>query len=311
MLKNGLLRQGGYARLWSNEDLIRSEQFGPERLEQHAISLAALQACGGPRMGGHALARRLRQNESALLQAYRAIARAVEDGHTITPSAEWILDNYHIVEEQIFQIKGDLPPGYYRQLPRIAQGPLRRLATRLRNRLGICRPHGQPVRRRHAVPDARRVSAGPSPDDRRTLGRRRSRFASSWSRTFVAPPSGSCKSHRLRRRADAIADRVLGLSCRRADPDFRGDAETRPDIPPDPPGPARASAPRPGPLVTSSIHWLDEQAVRQGRHDGRFRRPRAPAPGRDERHRPQHHHQHAADLRHRLGRDLRARQPGR
>ena len=50
--------------------------------------------------------------------------------------------------------------------------------------------------------------------------------------------------------------------------------------------------------------------MRQGGHGG-LRRPRASAPGGDERHGPQHHHQHAPDLGHRLGRGLRARQPGR
>ena len=58
-----------------------------------------------------------------LLYSYRAIVRSVEQGRTITPAAEWILDNYHIVEEQVFDIRGDLPPGYYRELPKLTTGP--------------------------------------------------------------------------------------------------------------------------------------------------------------------------------------------
>ena len=34
-----------------------------------------------------------------------------------------VLDNYHIVEEQIREIRDDLPPGYYRQLPSLPAGP--------------------------------------------------------------------------------------------------------------------------------------------------------------------------------------------
>jgi len=34
------------------------------------------------------------------------------------------VDNYHVVETQIRQISDDLPPGYYRQLPKLADGPL-------------------------------------------------------------------------------------------------------------------------------------------------------------------------------------------
>lgn len=41
----------------------------------------------------------------------------------MVPAAEWLLDNYHVVEEQIREIRDDLPPGYYRQLPKLASGP--------------------------------------------------------------------------------------------------------------------------------------------------------------------------------------------
>jgi hypothetical protein len=39
-------------------------------------------------------------------------------------AAEWLLDNYHLVETQIREIREDLPPGFYRQLPKLASGPL-------------------------------------------------------------------------------------------------------------------------------------------------------------------------------------------
>ena len=154
-----LLPQAG-SKIWNNEELVREELFGPERLEEHARSLAEAQEVKPQTGGGPSLSTRLRENEAALLRSYRAIAATVENGHTITPSAEWILDNYHIVEEQIFEIKGDLPPGYYRQLPKLAGGPFAGLPARLRHRLGLCRPHGQPLRRRHALPHAStRISA--------------------------------------------------------------------------------------------------------------------------------------------------------
>jgi cyclic beta-1,2-glucan synthetase len=47
----------------------------------------------------------------------------VGEGRPITPAAEWLLDNYHLVEEQIREIRQDLPPGFYRQLPTLADGP--------------------------------------------------------------------------------------------------------------------------------------------------------------------------------------------
>ena len=56
--------------------------------------------------------------------AYRDIADTVGAGRVITPAAEWLLDNYHLVEEQIREIREDLPPSFYRLLPKLAEGPL-------------------------------------------------------------------------------------------------------------------------------------------------------------------------------------------
>ena len=107
---------------WLNADLVRAEVFSPERFKEHARSLAAAQPTSRAKRGGRALASRLDDNESVLLASYRAIAAAVDSGQTISPSAEWILDNYYIVEQQIFEVRGDLPPGYYRELPKLSAG---------------------------------------------------------------------------------------------------------------------------------------------------------------------------------------------
>src|SRR5437879_4566770 len=115
--------RGAQAAPWDNEESIREELFSIERLEQHAESLAAAQPVTARPTTGRSLAVRLRDNESVLLEAYRAIASAVGAGRAITPAAEWLLDNYHLVEGQIREIRDDLPPGYYRQLPKLTTGP--------------------------------------------------------------------------------------------------------------------------------------------------------------------------------------------
>ncbi len=103
---------------------IREELFGAERLEQHARSLAAAQPVTSrppkvPHLNG-----RLKENVAVLLSAYRKTAGDAEGGRPIVPAAEWLLDNYHLVEEQVREIRDDLPIGYYRQLPKLAGGPL-------------------------------------------------------------------------------------------------------------------------------------------------------------------------------------------
>ena len=112
------------AFLQDTEQPIRSELFSIERLEQHAESLATAQRVTAKPAAGRPLAARLRDNGRVLLQTYRAIAEAVSERQVIMPAAEWLVDNFHVVDEQIREIHDDLPRGFYRQLPKLAEGPL-------------------------------------------------------------------------------------------------------------------------------------------------------------------------------------------
>ena len=107
---------------WNNREPIREELFSVERIEEHARSLAIAQPVAPSASRGSLLTGRLTDNAAALLEAHRKIAKAIDDGRTITPAAEWLIDNYHLVEKQIREIRADLPPGYYRQLPKLADG---------------------------------------------------------------------------------------------------------------------------------------------------------------------------------------------
>jgi cyclic beta-1,2-glucan synthetase len=108
---------------WDDETPIREELFSVERLETHARSLAVAQAVAPTRTAGLSLSPRLADNSHVLLAAYRSIVAAIEENRAITPAAEWLIDNYYVVERQIRQIATDLPPGYYRELPKLLTGP--------------------------------------------------------------------------------------------------------------------------------------------------------------------------------------------
>ena len=108
---------------WNDRDPIRAELFSVERLEEHGRSLAAAQPVTPKAAKHNPLADRLVDNEAVLLHSYRTIAKAIREERAITPAAEWLVDNYHVVERQIRDIRSDLPPGYYRQLPKLAEGP--------------------------------------------------------------------------------------------------------------------------------------------------------------------------------------------
>ncbi|HEX5148649.1 MAG TPA: hypothetical protein VFW02_06170, partial [Candidatus Limnocylindrales bacterium] len=95
-----------------------------ERLEQHGESLAAAQRVHREPREGHPIRPRVSENGRVLLRAYRALAQAIKDERSITPAAEWLVDNFHVVEEQLREIRDDLPADYYRELPKLADGHL-------------------------------------------------------------------------------------------------------------------------------------------------------------------------------------------
>ena len=43
-------------------------------------------------------------------------------GEPVTTDAEWLLDNFSVVEDQLREIREDLPRGYYRDLPKVRGG---------------------------------------------------------------------------------------------------------------------------------------------------------------------------------------------
>ncbi|MGD0121641.1 MAG: glucoamylase family protein [Candidatus Limnocylindrales bacterium] len=106
------------------DEPILAELFSVERLEQHARSLAVAQTVTDSPRRGRAVWPRVAENGRVLLESYGVLARAIKDEQPITPAAEWLLDNFHIVDEQLREIRDDLPPDYYRELPKLAEGHL-------------------------------------------------------------------------------------------------------------------------------------------------------------------------------------------
>ena len=124
-----ILNISRFLALWADdfhspEAPIRAELFSVERLEQHAESLAAAQRITPKPGRGRPLVQRLHDNSRVLTEAYRAIVKATYARQSITPAEEWLLDNFHVVDEQVREIRNDLPPGFYRRLPKLTDGPL-------------------------------------------------------------------------------------------------------------------------------------------------------------------------------------------
>src|SRR5215217_5647769 len=107
----------------ADEKPFQAEFFSVERLEQYAQTLATEHKTV-TRKGHAQLLPRLADNGGKLEAAYKALVEALRQGHSISPAAEWLVDNYHIVEEQLREIRQDLPTSYYHELPKLASGEL-------------------------------------------------------------------------------------------------------------------------------------------------------------------------------------------
>ncbi|CCH75557.1 hypothetical protein BN11_800002 [Nostocoides australiense Ben110] len=107
---------------WGDPQPIRAEIFSAERFEDHARSLADSHTIAKHAERVVPLLTRLRADMAALTKSYEAIADDVQQGREITPAAEWLLDNFHAVETHVRQIRLDLSPDYFGELPKLGPG---------------------------------------------------------------------------------------------------------------------------------------------------------------------------------------------
>jgi cyclic beta-1,2-glucan synthetase len=63
---------------------------------------------------------RLSENGKLILHAYRSSDAASRAGETITPAAQWLLDNHYQIDKTVQQTRRDLPRKFIRQLPTYA-----------------------------------------------------------------------------------------------------------------------------------------------------------------------------------------------
>ncbi len=103
---------------------IRSEIFGPERFAQHGRSLGLAQHAVRPRAREATFFPRLRSNIAVLRSAHAYLGALEPGGDDTSPAAEWLLDNFHLIEAQLLAIHDGLPQRYFRSLPVLPDEPL-------------------------------------------------------------------------------------------------------------------------------------------------------------------------------------------
>lgn len=107
-------------RKGATEPPLRAELFGLDQLSRHAQALAQRHQVTGALRPPRLLAR-LEHNEE-IIRAFNRATMAVDETRRITPAAEWLVDNFYLIEEQIQLARRHLPQGYSRELPRLANG---------------------------------------------------------------------------------------------------------------------------------------------------------------------------------------------
>jgi cellobiose phosphorylase len=113
---------GEYARRSRAGELpLRTELFTIDQLTRHAKALAT-NVTVDSREHSNRLLSELDANEQSL-RAFNRVTLTVTPSRRVTPAAEWLLDNFYLIEEQIQLARRHLPRGYSRELPRLVRGP--------------------------------------------------------------------------------------------------------------------------------------------------------------------------------------------
>ncbi len=114
------------ARVYTNTKLfgrepIRSTLFSLGHLEELAQATAREQR-GRLTKRGSSLRPRLTENARVLQAIYMQLDHAVTSKRSVTPAAEWLLDNFYIVERQLSELRRSLTPQFETSLPKLSTG---------------------------------------------------------------------------------------------------------------------------------------------------------------------------------------------
>ncbi len=103
---------------------LRAELLSLERLEGLARDISASQRFTyGTKARSTPLLGLLARAEEEFRAAVAALAADVRAQRAISPATEWLLDNSYLVEEQVRDVRTNLPGDFGRELPRLTAGP--------------------------------------------------------------------------------------------------------------------------------------------------------------------------------------------
>lgn len=96
------------------------EPLTNEKLQNEAMELAyAQQNVSYEKYSGYPLIKRLKNTAATIAYISNRLDEAEHIEQSVTIAAEWLLDNSHVIQENISEVKHSLPKKYYNQLPKV------------------------------------------------------------------------------------------------------------------------------------------------------------------------------------------------
>lgn len=96
---------------------IRSTFKSEEELQQLAHEMAEGKKIVLPEYTPFDFRERLTENSKLILHTFRSTDAAARNNETITPAAQWLLDNHYTIDKTIQQARRDFPRAFVKQLP--------------------------------------------------------------------------------------------------------------------------------------------------------------------------------------------------
>src|SRR5712691_4498301 len=97
--------------------------FSQDQLEAHALALAAAHTLAADPRRSRPLLPRLDESAADLEEGYQFLSTVARTDPQPVASEDWLRDNYHVVQDQIREVRQDLPRKFYLELPKLAAGP--------------------------------------------------------------------------------------------------------------------------------------------------------------------------------------------
>ncbi|MDI6619574.1 MAG: glucoamylase family protein [Clostridiales bacterium] len=99
--------------------------LNPEQLQKHGRKIAREHHVSKRFHNCSNILPRLKDDYKQIIKTYKELNGDVVNGEPVVPAAEWLFDNFYIIEEQVKDIRANFPKGYNASLPCLTEGILK------------------------------------------------------------------------------------------------------------------------------------------------------------------------------------------